>query len=183
MDLTQLRKDIDEIDRQLVELYEQRMDICTRVAEYKIENHKPVFDKLRETEKLQKVCGLARKEENRKGVEELFTQLMSLSRKLQYGILLEHEKNLLKVYLYAPYEVRLKNCVERLGMTEKEAVKTISAVDKARESYHKRYIPGYQNATLDSDLCINTGSYTVEQVATLIQDAAKNKFGFDVVQG
>lgn len=93
MDLTQLRKDIDEIDRQLVELYEQRMDICTRVAEYKIENHKPVFDKQRETEKLQKVCGLARKEENRKGVEELFTQLMSLSRKLQYGILLEHEKN------------------------------------------------------------------------------------------
>ena len=93
MDLTQLRKDIDEIDRQLVELYEQRMDICTRVAKYKIENHKPVFDKLRETEKLQKVCGLARKEENRKGVEELFTQLMSLSRKLQYGILLEHEKN------------------------------------------------------------------------------------------
>lgn len=69
------------------------MDICKRVAEYKIENHKPVFDKLRETEKLQKVCGLARKEENRKGVEELFTQLMSLSRKLQYGILLEHEKN------------------------------------------------------------------------------------------
>ena len=38
MDLTQLRKDIDEIDRQLVELYEQRMDICKRVAEYKIEN-------------------------------------------------------------------------------------------------------------------------------------------------
>ena len=93
MDLTQLRKDIDEIDRQLVELYEQRMDICKRVAEYKIENHKPVFDKQRETEKLQKVCGLARKEENRKGVEELFTQPMSLSRKLQYGILLEHEKN------------------------------------------------------------------------------------------
>lgn len=93
MDLTRLRKDIDEIDRQLVELYEQRMDICKRVAEYKIENHKPVFDKQRETEKLQKVCGLARKEENRKGVEELFTQLMSLSRKLQYGILLEHEKN------------------------------------------------------------------------------------------
>lgn len=43
MDLTQLRKDIDEIDRQLVELYEQRMDICKRVAEYKIENHKPVL--------------------------------------------------------------------------------------------------------------------------------------------
>ena len=86
------------------------------------------------------------------------------------------------MYLYAPYEVRLKNCVERLGMTEKEAVKTISAVDKARESYHKRYIPGYQYATLDSDLCINTGSYTVEQVAALIQDAAKNKFGFGVIQ-
>ena len=92
-DLKQCRIEIDAIDQQLMELFEKRMALSKSVVEYKIENHKPVFDKQRETEKLQKVCGLARKEENRKGVEELFTQLMSLSRKLQYGILLEHEKN------------------------------------------------------------------------------------------
>ena len=64
------------------------------------------------------------------------------------GYCLRNEERLLKGYIYAPYDVRLKNCIERLGMTEKEAVKTISEVDKAREVYHKRYIPGFQNATL-----------------------------------
>lgn len=93
MDLLELRKEIDRIDEQLVKLYEERMDICTRVAEYKIENHKPVFDKERELQKIQKVCTQAKEERNRKGVEELFTQIMSLSRKLQYGILNEYEKN------------------------------------------------------------------------------------------
>lgn len=93
MDLTELRKEIDRIDEQLVQLYEERMDICTQVAEYKIENHKAVFDKEREQQKIQKVCGQAKDARNRKGVEELFTQIMSLSRKLQYGILNEYEKN------------------------------------------------------------------------------------------
>ena len=37
MDLLELREQIDAIDRQIVSLYEQRMEICGRVAEYKIE--------------------------------------------------------------------------------------------------------------------------------------------------
>ena len=45
MDLSTLRNEIDRIDSQLVQLYEQRMEICSQVAEYKIENAK---DKLKE---------------------------------------------------------------------------------------------------------------------------------------
>ena len=45
MDLQQLRTQIDKIDAQIVELYEQRMDISRQVAEYKIETGKKVFDK------------------------------------------------------------------------------------------------------------------------------------------
>ena len=95
------------------------------------------------------------------------------------GYCLRNEERLLKVYIYAPYDVRLKNCTKRLGMTEKEAVKTISEVDKAREVYHKRYIPGFQNATLDSDICINSGAYSAKEVATLIRKAAEAKFGVE----
>ena len=40
MDLQQLRTQIDKIDAQIVELYEQRMDISRQVAEYKIETGK-----------------------------------------------------------------------------------------------------------------------------------------------
>lgn len=40
MDLSQLRQQIDTIDRQIVDLYEERMDVSRQVAEYKIETGK-----------------------------------------------------------------------------------------------------------------------------------------------
>ncbi len=90
MDLLQLRDRIDEIDAQIVELYEKRMDVCKQVAEYKIENGKKVFDRQRETEKLARVRSLAHNDFYAHGVEELFEQIMSVSRKLQYQLLAEH---------------------------------------------------------------------------------------------
>ena len=34
--LLELRDEIDRIDREMVELFEKRMDVCAQVAEYKI---------------------------------------------------------------------------------------------------------------------------------------------------
>ena len=48
MDLLELRNELDGIDKQIVELYEKRMNVCGQVAEYKIETGKRVFDKERE---------------------------------------------------------------------------------------------------------------------------------------
>ena len=93
MDLLQLRDQIDEIDSQIVDLYERRMDVCRQVAEYKIETGKKVFDRQREMEKLGKVKSLTHNEFNSHGIEELFEQIMSMSRKMQYQILQEHGKS------------------------------------------------------------------------------------------
>ena len=90
MDLLQLRDILDDIDGQIVELYEKRMDVCKQVAEYKIQNGKKVFDKQREMEKLSKVKSLTHNDFNSRGIEELFEQIMSMSRKLQYQTLAEH---------------------------------------------------------------------------------------------
>ena len=90
MDLQQLRKQIDKIDAQIVELYEQRMDISRQVAEYKIVTGKKVFDKQREQEKLEKVKSMTHNDFNSHGIEELFEQIMSMSRKLQYQLLAEN---------------------------------------------------------------------------------------------
>jgi len=89
MDLTELRSQIDEIDSSIVDLYEKRMDISRQVAEYKIENGKQVFDKAREEEKIRKVKSLTHNDFNSHGIEELFEQIMSMSRKLQYQLLSE----------------------------------------------------------------------------------------------
>ena len=87
MDLNELRKEIDEIDTQLVTLYEKRMKISEEVAKYKINTGKPVFDKERENAKLDWVKSQVHSEFTKHGIEELFLQIMSMSRKLQYQLL------------------------------------------------------------------------------------------------
>ncbi len=89
MDLVNLREQIDRIDEQIVSLYEKRMEVSKQVAEYKIETGKKVFDKQREIEKIAKVKALTHSEFNSYGIEELFEQIMSMSRKLQYQLLAE----------------------------------------------------------------------------------------------
>ena len=89
-DLQELRKEIDRIDKEMVRLFEERMDICKNVAEYKIETGKKVFDRQREEEKIKAVQELTENEINRIGAGELFGQIMSVSRKLQYKLLAEH---------------------------------------------------------------------------------------------
>lgn len=89
MDLQELRQKIDKIDRQLVALYEERMEVCRGVADYKISTGKRVFDREREEEKLKALRAMTHNSFNEKGVEELFEQIMSMSRKLQYQMLTE----------------------------------------------------------------------------------------------
>ena len=90
MDLMKLREEIDVIDKQIVELYEKRMEICKDVATYKIETGKKVFDRVREEEKIRKVKSYTSGDFNSRAIEELFEQIMSVSRKLQYQLLAEH---------------------------------------------------------------------------------------------
>lgn len=90
MDLLDLRNKLDKIDAQIVELYEDRMELCKQVAEYKISTGKKVFDKQREAEKLATVKSLTHNDFNAHGIQELFEQIMSMSRKLQYQLLAEH---------------------------------------------------------------------------------------------
>lgn len=85
--LQELRGQLDEIDAQIVELYQKRMDVCSKVGDYKINTGKKVFDKQREIEKLAAVTENVENEFYKKGLKELYEQLMSMSRKLQYQLL------------------------------------------------------------------------------------------------
>ena len=83
-DLSVLRDRIDSIDDEIVRLFEERMVIAEGVAAYKRSVGKPVLDKEREKSKIEKVTAKATNDFNRKGVESLFNQIMSISRMLQY---------------------------------------------------------------------------------------------------
>ncbi len=87
--------------------------------------------------------------------------------------ILKDHKNIINIFIYAPYTERLKNCVERLSMQPDEARKMISDVDKARESYHRHYCgysmsdKDYKHIMIDSSLLGIDG--TCEVLAELIR--------------
>ncbi len=82
MDLQELRKEIDRVDRQLVSLFEERMGLSEQVARYKIANHLPVLDAGRERQKLQSIADMLPEELKEYGVN-LYSVIMELSRSSQ----------------------------------------------------------------------------------------------------
>ena len=89
MDLGEIRKEIDEIDKELAEGFQRRMELCRQVGEYKLEKGLKVLDRGREKEKLASLEAMADSEFNRFGLKEMFTQIMGTSRKLQYRLMAE----------------------------------------------------------------------------------------------
>ena len=60
LDLGEIRNRIDHIDRKLVELIEERMEIVKEVALYKKENGMKIFDRKREEEVVNKNLSMSR---------------------------------------------------------------------------------------------------------------------------
>lgn len=90
---------------------------------------------------------------------------------------LKDHKNIINVFIYAPYEARLANCVERLDMKPDEAKKMISSVDKARESYHRHYC-GYSMSDKDyKHVMLDSSLLGVEGTCEVLADIIEKKFG------
>lgn len=53
------RNKIDEIDKEITRLFEERMDIVIKVGEYKKQNNLPIFDKNRESQVIKKKFGVS----------------------------------------------------------------------------------------------------------------------------
>ncbi len=92
-DLKDSRKEIDEIDSEIVKLFEKRMEICRDVADFKLKTGKPVLDRQRELDKIKVLREKASNNFYAHGVEELFEQIMAMSRKMQYKLLTEEGVN------------------------------------------------------------------------------------------
>ena len=86
MDTSELRVKIDEIDNGLVKLFAARMNVAAQIAEYKKANNLPVFDAMREREKLQSVAEQS-PEEIADYTRLLYSTLFELSRSYQHRII------------------------------------------------------------------------------------------------
>lgn len=93
MSLGKFRDEIDEIDSQLLELFQKRMDVVKQVAEYKLKEDQPVLHPDREKEIITKRTNQA-KEEYKEYVQPFYENMMSLSRKLQEKLIKDKKKPL-----------------------------------------------------------------------------------------
>lgn len=81
----------------------------------------------------------------------------------------------LNIRVYAPYEYRLRVCLDQLGMDERTARKMIDRIDKSREQYHREY--GGCEPDYYSHILLNSARFTVPQAAELLCGIARQHFG------
>jgi chorismate mutase/prephenate dehydratase len=90
-ELEQCRKEIDEIDRELLALFERRMNVAVRVANYKKENNLPIYDEERESKIIKKNVDNLKNKHYDLIARRFFLSIMELSRSLQETIIKKHK--------------------------------------------------------------------------------------------
>lgn len=89
--LDNLREKIDTIDEEIVKLFEERMDIVRRVAEYKKENSMEILNTNRENQVIETQLNNLKNKSIQKETEELLKYIMYISRSLQNKIIGEED--------------------------------------------------------------------------------------------
>lgn len=90
-DIKYLRGQIDIIDRQLVSLFQQRMEVAKDVAAYKIANGVPVLDPERERQVLEAKAAMVADPQLKTDVAKLYETIMSMSRACQRRVMRDQE--------------------------------------------------------------------------------------------
>lgn len=92
--LEDYRKEIDSIDRELIALFEKRMNVAIKVGEYKKERNLPIFNSKREEEVIEKNINLLSNKEYSEITRIFFEKVMELSRSLQADLMEKNKENI-----------------------------------------------------------------------------------------
>ncbi|CAH2213837.1 prephenate dehydratase [Tepidibacter aestuarii] len=113
-----LRKEIDCIDKELIKLFEKRMEKVLEIAEYKYENNFPILNIYREEQVLSKNTNYIKNKYFQKSAQEFLKNIMDISRSIQ--------------------EDQLSNYID---ISDKKKHKTKNTIYKNKEN---EYIVGFQ---------------------------------------
>ena len=91
-DIEDYRNRIDEIDKEITKLFEERMDTVINIANYKKDRNLPIFNRDREDEVINKNVGYLKNNDYAEETRKFFIYLMEVSRELQSRKMLEAEE-------------------------------------------------------------------------------------------
>ncbi len=83
-------------------------------------------------------------------------------------VLIDYD-GLVRIYLYAPLEKRIKNVMERQKLGEKDAKKLIRRMDRAREAYYKHYTDKVWGLRDNYDLCVDVSDINEDAVVGIVK--------------
>lgn len=88
---------------------------------------------------------------------------------------LSERKDVLNVFIYASAESRIKRAMERYGLSEKEAAKSIQQTDKQRASYYNMNSRKKWGMKESYHIMLDSGALGIEGAVDIIEKIYKNK--------
>ncbi|WHE86682.1 chorismate mutase [Lachnoanaerobaculum gingivalis] len=86
-ELENLREKIDTIDKEMIALFEKRMDVVADIAAYKIKNNLPVLNQNREDIVVSKVKSTVKNKDYADSAADLIKDIMEISKKFQQKLI------------------------------------------------------------------------------------------------
>ena len=86
-ELENLREKIDAIDKEMIALFEKRMDVVADIAAYKIKNNLPVLNQNREDIVISKVKAIVKNKDYTDSAIDFIKNIMEISKKFQQDLI------------------------------------------------------------------------------------------------
>lgn len=90
-ELENLRERIDTIDKELIALFEERMNVVNDIAEYKIKNNLPILNQNREDIVISKVKSTVKNKDYTDSAIDFIKDIMEISKKFQQKLISEKQ--------------------------------------------------------------------------------------------
>ncbi len=87
--------------------------------------------------------------------------------------ILEDRNDVVKLYIYADDDFRVKRTIEAQGVKESKAEQIVTKADKSRANYYNFYSGKKWGLPENYDLCINRTKLSTQQVVKIVSDYIK----------
>lgn len=83
MDLEKARIEINNLDKEIVQLLEKRFQVVLEIGKYKKENNIPVYDEQREKTVIKNCVSYLNNKDFSKQIKDIYIQIMNSSKELE----------------------------------------------------------------------------------------------------
>lgn len=92
---------------------------------------------------------------------------------------LRNRPEVLKVYIYAPFSIRVETVMERYNFSEEEAEKVVRYMDKTRKNYYEYFTDNNWDQKEGKDMLIDSSEFGIDGTVNLIKTAVECKMKRD----